>query len=324
MKPAPPIAASLLGVRPASGQQVEISSGLQRATIVEVGGGLRTFGVGNWEVLDGYAPELVCDAGRGQPLLPWPNRIADGTYIFGGREHQLPIDELPLRNAIHGLTRWSNWTARDVTSSEVTMELTVHPRPGYPFALLLQLTYALSTDGLSVRTTATNVGVDALPFGAGFHPYFSVGTAVVDHAELRVPSRRTVETNDQQVPTGELEDVQGTPLDFRRVRRIGPLVLDACYQGLERDADGLATVDVLGPDGRCVSIWMDRAFDWLMVFTGDTLAPERRRQGLAIEPMTCPPNAFQTGDGVLTLAPGESFESRWGERPVTPPPSGSA
>jgi aldose 1-epimerase len=318
MRPAYATPTNLLGVPPLSGQQVEISSGLQRATIVEVGGGLRTYELGNWHVLDGYTAEQVCDGGRGQPLLPWPNRIADGTYVFEGREHQLPIDELPLRNAIHGLTRWSNWSARDITSNAVTMELTVHPMPGYPFALHLRLTYSLTSDGLSVRTTATNVGVGVLPFGAGFHPYFSVGTAIVDHAELRVPSRRTLEMNDQQVPTGELTDVQDTSLDFRRVRRIGSLVLDACYQGLERDADGLGTVDVLGPDGRSVSIWMDRAFDWLMVFTGDTLAPERRRQGLAIEPMTCPPNAFQTGDGVLTLAPGESFESRWGVRPVTP------
>jgi aldose 1-epimerase len=304
---------------PPSGQQIEISSGLQRATIVEVGGGLRTYRVGDWAVLDGYSAEQVCDGGRGQPLLPWPNRIADGAYIFDGREHQLAIDEVPLRNAIHGLTRWSNWTAREVRSNEVTMDLTVHPRPGYPFTLLLQLTYTLSSDGLRVRTRATNLGGEALPFGAGFHPYFSVGTDVVDHAELRVPSRRTVEMTEQQVPTGELLDVKDTSLDFRRGRCIDSLVLDVCYQTLERDPSGLATVELMGPDGRCLAIWMDRAFDWLMVFTGDTLAPELRRQGLAIEPMTCPPNAFQTGDGLVRLAPGESFEGHWGVRPVAPP-----
>jgi aldose 1-epimerase len=151
------------------------------------------------------------------------------------------------------------------------MELAVHPRPGYPFTLLLQLRYASSSDGLCVRTRAANLGVEALPFGAGFHPYFSVGTAVVDHAELRVPSRRTVEMTEQQVPTGELLDVRDTSLDFRRGRCIDSLVLDVCYQSLERDPSGPATVELIGPDGRCLAIWMDRAFDWLMVFTGETL-----------------------------------------------------
>jgi aldose 1-epimerase len=299
-----------------SGQQFELSAAGQRATVVEVGGGLRTYHAGEWAVLDGYGRDQMCDGGRGQPLLPWPNRLADGRYTFRGREHQLPIDEVPLRNAIHGLTRWSNWSARDLARDRVTMTLTLHPRPGYPFSLELRIAYALSEDGLSVHTTATNVGTEDLPFGAGFHPYFSVGTAVVDEAELRVPARQTLVTDQQQVPTGELAPVEGGALDFRRPRRIGALELDACFTDLERDADGLARVDLRGPEGRRVGVWLGRGFEWLMVFSGDTLAPERRRRGLALEPMTCPANAFRSGVGLRVLAPGESFEGSWGVRPT--------
>jgi aldose 1-epimerase len=175
-------------------------------------------------------------------------------------------------------------------------------------------TRAVSGQQVEIRSGLQRATI--VEVGGGLRTY-QVGTSMIDRAELRVPSRETVEMNEQQVPTGELADVQGTSRDFRRPRRIGPQVLDVCYQGLERDANGLATVDLIGPDGRCVTIWMDRAFKWLMVFTGDTLAPDRRRQGLAVEPMTCPPNAFQTGDGLLRLAPDESFEARWGVRPVT-------
>jgi aldose 1-epimerase len=283
---------------------------------VEVGGGLRTYRLGDWDVLDGYAVERVCDGGRGQPLMPWPNRIDGGRYSFAGEAYQLPVDEFPLSNAIHGLTRWSSWSPRDVRPNTVTMAFSLRPRPEYPFALDLQLTYTLSADGLSVRMAATNVGSKVLPFGAGFHPYFSVGTPLIDGAKLRVPSGQMVMTNARQVPTGDLAAVQDTPQDFRQLRPIGGLVLDACYTRLERGADGLATVDMVGPDNRRVSVWMDRAFDWLMVFTGDTLTPTRRRQGLAIEPMTCPANAFQSGHGLRRLAPGDSFEGTWGIRPV--------
>jgi aldose 1-epimerase len=297
-----------------SGQQVEISAGDQRATIVEVGGGIRTYHRGEWAVLDGYEHDHMCDGGRGQPLLPWPNRLADGRYSFGGDSYQLPIDEVALGNSIHGLTRWASWTATEVAPDQVTMALTLHPRPGYPFELELRMTYALSQDGLSVRTRATNVGVRPLPFGAGYHPYVAVGP-LVDDAELRVPARYTLATDERQLPTGEKVAVDGGALDFRSARRIGALKLDTCFTGFERDADGLGTVEVRGTNGRGLSVWFERSYEWLMVFTGDTLAPARRRQGLALEPMTCPANAFRSGVGLLTLAPGATFDARWGIRP---------
>jgi aldose 1-epimerase len=298
-------------VEPASGRQFELRRGRQRAVVVEVGGGLREYELDGQPVIDGYPLDRMCDGGRGQPLLPWPNRLADGRYEFGERTLQLPVDEVDKRNAIHGLTRWLNWNLVEHTVDRVRVQLTVHPRPGYPFLLQLHITYALSDDGLSVTTSARNLGAEALPFGAGQHPYFTVGTPLIDTATLRLPAHNRLELDrERSVPTGRVLPVEGTVYDFRAERPIGNTVLDDCFDNLTRDADGRARATMTGEHK--VTVWVDQHYKYLQVFSGETLAPERRRRGLAIEPMTCPPNAFRSGVDLITLQPGELIELQWG------------
>jgi aldose 1-epimerase len=306
----PPAPSSTL---PPSGQQVEIRQGNQRATIVEVGGGLREYRVGGLPVLDGYAEHEMANGGRGQPLLPWPNRLQDGRYEFRGQTLQLPLNEVDHRNAIHGLTRWANWTVSSRDEHQVTMSLVLHPQSGYPFTLALAIDYLLSDEGLSVRTGARNIGSDPLPYGAGQHPYLTVGTEFIDTAQLRVPAQRILQTDNRQIPTGRLLEVAGSDRDFREFRSIGSLRLDTCYTDLERGFDRLARVDMRADgSGVALTLWMDAHYPYVMIFSGDTLAPARRRKGLAVEPMTCPANAFRTGSQLAVLEPGHSFESHWG------------
>jgi aldose 1-epimerase len=298
---------------PPSGQQIEIRHGRQRAVVVEVGGGLRAYAVDGLDVLDGYPAERIADGGRGQPLLPWPNRLADGQYVWDGTQLQLPVDELGRRNASHGLTRWLNWSVAGRSDDRVCMSYLLHPRPGYPFTLGLEIDYQLSDAGLSVRTTAHNRGAHTLPYGAGFHPYLSVGTGRIDSAVLTLPARTVLDVDERMLPTGTRQPVAGTDLDFTTPRPIGEQSLDHCFTDLERDADGVARVVLSTPDGdACVTLWLDSAFDYLQVFSGDTLARDRRRQGLAVEPMTCPPNAFGSGVDVVRLEPDQRHTSAWG------------
>ena len=294
-----------------SGEQIEIGFGDQRAVAVEVGAGLRSYAVGDLDLIDGYGEDEMSTAGRGQVLIPWPNRLRDGAYEFAGRRHQLPLNEPEAGNAIHGLVRWAAWAVRERDDERVLLEHTLHPQPGYPFTLTLGVEYALSGTGLRVTTTATNVGRDACPFGSGAHPYLTIGTETVDAVVLRAPGRTLVRVDDRGIPI-DTAPVEGTEYDFREARAIGAMKLDNAYTDLERDADELARVQLRHPDGGvAVSLWLDESYGYLELFTGDS-QPSVNRRSLAVEPMTCPPNAFQTGEGLRVLEPGESTTASWG------------
>jgi aldose 1-epimerase len=175
-------------VSAASGEQIEITRGDQRAVVTEVGAGLRRYSSNGRELLDGYGEDAMSSSGRGQMLIPWPNRIQDGRYTFEGRDHQLPLDDVPEQDAIHGLVRWAAWRAGERAQDRVVMEHVLHPRPGYPFSLALSVEYRLSDEGLEVRTTATNRGSEPCPYGSGNHPYLWLGEQGVDVLTLRIPA----------------------------------------------------------------------------------------------------------------------------------------
>lgn len=297
-----------------SGEQVEIAFGDQSAVIVEVGGGLRSYSCGEFPLLDGYAVDEMCTSGRGQVLAPWPNRIEDGQYEFDGLQHKLPLDEPDRRNAIHGLVRWASWRVSDPQPDRVAMEHTIHPQPGYPFSLGLRIEYQLTADGLSARLTATNVGKARCPYGAGAHPYLRLGDRKIDTLGLRAPARTVLHSSERGIPAHS-NPVDGTEYDFRRLRTIGQTVLDHALTDLERDADGIARIYLSDPERRNgLTIWADRSYGYIMLFSGDPL-PDVDRRSIAVEPMTCPPNAFRSGESVVVLEPGESFASRWGIEP---------
>jgi aldose 1-epimerase len=291
-----------------SGEQVELAFGAQRTVVVAVGAGLRTYAVGTRPIVDGYGPDVLCPSGRGQLLVPWPNRIEDGRYDFGGRSHQLALNEPERRNAIHGLVRWSHWSVAERSADRVAFEHLLYPQPGYPFALEWRAEYSLSEAGLAVRFAATNVGSEVAPFGAGWHPYLAIESAVVDDVELRVPAATVLLANERGTPVGS-GPVGNEGLDFRESRAIGSTELDHCFTDLEREGDGRARV-VVG----ATTLWADESYPYLMIFTGDGL-PDVERRSVAVEPMTCAPNAFRSGEGLVRLEPGQSHLGSWGIRP---------
>jgi aldose 1-epimerase len=300
----------MLNGRP-SGEQFEIHSGNQRVVVVEVGAGLRAYTVGDQALIDGYGEEEMASAGRGQLLIPWPNRLEDGAYEFGGRWHHLPLTEPEARNAIHGLVRWTAWSVGERDADRVVMKHRLHPQPGYPFSLTLTVEYSLSDAGLSVTSSATNIGREACPYGSGAHPYLTLGTETVDTLLLRAPGRTMLHTDARGIPAGATP-VAGTDYDFRQSRPIGATTLDNAFADLERDDDGRARVELRHPERRTrLTFWLDGSYRYLQLFTGDAL-PSVNRRSLAVEPMTCPPNAFRTGEGVIVLEPGESATAAWG------------
>lgn len=295
---------------PPSGGQIEIAWGDQRALAVTVGGGLRLYEQGGQPILDGYEVDAICDGARGQLLVPWPNRIRYGRYEFEGRQLRLPLTEPEKGTAIHGLARWVRWQVLSHEPDTASLGLEIPAQPGYPFQLALEVTYRLDGGGLRVSQRATNIGATACPYGAGAHPYLAAAPGLVDDWELTVPARTALVTDHQQIPVAS-QPVEGSELDFRSPRRIGDLRLDTAFTDLGHAADGTVTV-TFARDNRTVRLWADGSHRYLMVFTGDTLAEDRQRRGLAVEPMTCAPDAFRSLAGLRVLAPGQTVVTEWG------------
>jgi aldose 1-epimerase len=302
-----------------SGRQYELIQGTQRAVVVELGAGLREYRADEGALLDGYALDQKPDGGRGQLLLPWPNRIADARYAFEGQELRLPVNEPRTGSAIHGLVRDRPWRHVDSSATAVTLALDLPAQEGYPFTLGLSATYSLSAGGLTVEVIARNAGERPCPYGAGAHPYVRLGAGgPIDDALLRIPAGATLEADDRGIPTGVEVPVQGTNFDFRNARPVGPLRLDTAFTRLEPDDDGFTRIALTAPEGRAGAvIWMDASHGYVMIYSGDTLPDAaRRRRGVAIEPMTCAPDAFNSGSGLLVLQPGEQHRSTWGISPL--------
>jgi galactose mutarotase-like enzyme len=300
---------------PPSGTQHRIARGEQVAVVTEVGATVRSYDVGARPLLDGFPADQRPDGGRGQVLAPWPNRVRDGRYRFRDQDLQLGLTEADKGNAIHGLVRWVGWVVVSHTDDEVVMATTVWPQPGYPWLLRLRATYRLTDDRLEVALAARNDGEQPAPYGVGQHPYLAA-PGVVDDAVLTLPADRRLLTDDRSIPVGE-EAVDGTAYDFRAGRAIGDLRLDEAYVALQPGPDGQVRVHLeeAGSD-HGVELWCEGATTkCLQVFSGDTLPdPTRRRRGLAVEPMSCPPDALASGVDLVVLSPGDEHVLRWGVR----------
>ena len=284
--------------------------------MVEVGGGLRAYEVGGHRIIDGYQADEMSPAGAGASLVPWPNRIRDGRYRFGGADHQLPLTEPARSNASHGLLRWSPWQVVEHAADRLTAGATVHPQPGYPYAVSVVTTWTVGPNGLVVDQTATNVGTDPAPFGLGMHPYLIVDGDPEPGWTLKLPASHRLVTDERGLPS-ERVPVEGTEYDFRTPRLARGTSLDTPFTGLGRGDDGRATVTITGATGTRVELWVDEAYRWIQVFTADPVPAPRTRRSWAVEPMTCPPDAFNSGVDLVVLEPGSNWRGSWGLRRIS-------
>ncbi len=268
------------------------------------------------DILWGYSGGSGKRGGQGDVLIPFPGRIGDGRYSFDGQSLQLECNDKEGPNAIHGFVRNLPWHVQEAHSSKVTFEIRLdadtYARRGYPFSLAISVMYDLGASGLTCTFTVKNVGRQAAPVGVGFHPYFTVGTSVIDEAEVQIPGTAYLEFNERLVPTGRILSVAGTPWDYRRFREIGRQRFNHCYVQLERDAQGMAMTSLRhAASGHVIDITMDHTFSAVVVYTGDAIA-DAPRAALAIEPMTCASDAFNHPDwGLKRLVPGETFSGSY-------------
>lgn len=288
-----------------TGKQFTLRHGDFEAVAVEVGAGLRAFRHGDTNITEHYDEDELPPRACGATLMPWPNRLRDGKYEFGGTSYQLPINDQSTHTANHGLGRWARWSAVARTDNAVTLDLAIVPQKGWTFEISVSVQYSLGEDGLTVTGRAVNTGRATAPFGAGWHPYFSLRGHALDEVTLTVPAAERIEVDEQQVPTGTAPVGE---LDFRTGRRLRDTQLDQGFTALTGHSARLET-----PSGGA-ELWFDDAFRYLQVFTPPDWA--HGRPAVAIEPMSCAADAFNNGWGLTVLEPGQGWSGSWGIRPV--------
>ncbi|SDB81383.1 aldose 1-epimerase [Raineyella antarctica] len=295
-----------------TGRQFTLSHGDQEAVVTERGAGLREYRVGGRDVVVPYEADEEPPAMHGAILAPWPNRLADGRYTFDGATHQLPIDEPERQVAIHGFVHKETWQLLGHSADQAELGLQLTGRPGYPFALHLRVHYQLDAGGLTIRLATSNTGDDRAPYGVGFHPWLSPGAAAVDDCRLAVDAGSWIRTNERLLPV----DTVPIPaeMDFTRSRRISTASLDEGYADATYRR-GRSWVRLAAPDGSVAAVWMEPPLAFWQVCTGDF--PETgsyERTGVAGEPMSCPANAFVSGDHLAVIEPGATHTVTWGLR----------
>lgn len=302
----------------ASGRQHALEHGPYRATIASVGASLRSLAHRGRDLVVPFDADEVRPAYRGVTLAPWPNRVIDGRYAFGGTTYQLPWTEPDRGHALHGLASWLDFHAVSAQPDQVTLEATIEPQSGYPWRLRITTTYALGPDGLTQIVHAENRSPTPAPFGTGPHPYLIAGPGCVDDWSLELPAAAVLSVTPDRLAPTSLGPVDAT-FDFRTPRPVGLTEIDHAFTELEGDAHGFATVRLTAPEGSGVAMTWDQRCPWVQIHTADLPGGSGQpghRAGLAVEPMTCAPDAYNEArydfdTGLLVLDPGETTEASW-------------
>lgn len=304
-------------MRAPTGEQFELTAstaaGSARAVITEVAAGIRQYSVGGIDLTEPFPENQTPPQGLGIVLVPWPNRVKDGAWELNGKKQQLALTEPDRGNAIHGLLRFAPYRAVDRSDSSVTLAATVFPQSGYPFHLETSVRHELVEDGMTVTHSLRNVGNATAPVAVGAHPYFKIGDVPTGELTLIVAAATHFEVDDRMNVTGETP-VDGTDYDLRGGVRVGGLHLDDGW-GQVVLTDGRSAQTLAADDGRSVSMWADENFGYVQVYTTRTLPTDTVSDvAIAIEPMTAPVNALNSGTAVHALAPGDEWVVSWGIR----------
>lgn len=287
---------------------LSLRRGADLAIVDPLGGRPTRYCVDGQEVVAGdERPDLF--AYRGSLLAPWPNRVTDGRWSWCGEQLQLPHnDPTGPAAALHGLVIHAAFRITSQTETSVSLLHQLEPSPGYPFPLQVGVSYELDATGLACSLTATNTGRCPAPVGLGAHPYIAAPD-LVDDLVLTLPATTLLVTDEQWRETGR-RPVGEAGLDFRTGRRLGAVEIDAAFTGLTRDPNGQVEALLGLADGAEVVLSSGDTCRWLVVYTGHTLPRSDRRRSIAVEPMTCGPNALATGD-VDVVLPGASLSLDW-------------
>jgi aldose 1-epimerase len=306
-------------MRAPTGEQFRLTrstpNGLAEAVIVEVAASIREFRIGGIELTEPYGEFSVPPFAGGIVLVPWPNRIPDGIWKLDGEQQQLDITEPDKHNAIHGLLRHGPYRVLEQNDGSITLGATVFPQHGYPFLLETSVRHELTDDGMSVTHRITNESDAPAPVAIGTHPFFQIGDVPTDQLTLTVHAGTRFPVDERLNPSAEIA-VEGD-YDLRAGRKVADINLDDAFGDVKPVSQVTATLTA--SDGRSVALWQDDNFPYVQIFTTRKFP---RGSGfvtaIAMEPMTAPANAFNSGQSLKWLNPGETWQASWGIRYTVP------
>ncbi|MGO4807688.1 aldose 1-epimerase family protein [Arthrobacter sp. 2MCAF15] len=288
----------------------------QRAVVTEIAASLRALEVDGVALLQDYPAASAPPSCAGWVLVPWPNRVAGGKWTHDGAPQQLAITEPANGNALHGLLSGAAYSVAGRTADSITLAADVTPAPGYPFELGTTVRYQLTVDGLLVTHGLTNTGSRSAPVAVGAHPFLKLGTVPTEDLKLFINADTHIEVDERLNPTGATTAVGGTRHDFRAGQRVGAVDLDDAWGDVRREPDGSSRHYLEAPDGRQVQLFMDASFGYVQSFTTRIFPGDSGGlvTAVAVEPMTAPANALNSGEGLRWLGPGETWHLSWGIR----------
>ncbi|MCB0911701.1 MAG: aldose 1-epimerase family protein [Propionibacteriaceae bacterium] len=300
-----------------TGTQFVLEHADYQAEVASVGASLRTLRYRSRDLIVGFEPDELRPAMRGTLLAPWPNRTADGRYEFAGRDRQLPLNEPELGNAAHGLVAWQDFVPVTVEADRLVLKTTIQAQPGYPWQVDLSVHFDLDEHGLRQEVVATNRSDSPAPFGVGGHPYVLAGRCqphAIDGWSLELSAEQVMlVSTDRLLPVAivDVADHASGLFDFRSARPIADTRLNNAFTAFERDASGIARVVVTDPGGTGVEVSFDERCAWAQIYSADEPRAVTDRHGIAIEPTTCPPDAFNSKRDLAVIAPGASSTAGW-------------
>lgn len=310
-----------MGRTPVSGIQHTLRSGAYEAVVASVGATLRTLRHDGRDLVVPFEADELRPVYRGTTLAPWPNRVVDGRYAFGGAEFQLALTEPGRGHALHGLSPWLDFHVTDAGADHVTLSATVEPQAGYPWRIEVETTFRLDATGLVQTVTGRNDSDTSAPWGTAPHPYLVAGDSPLDQWTLELPAEQVLLVTDSRlIPTAlEPVGVDQARFDYREPRALGAVEIDHAYTALVRDDKGGATVRLTDASGTGVAMTWDERCPWVQIHTADLpggASVPGHRAGLAVEPMTCAPDAFNADTydydtGLTILEPGADASASW-------------